>query len=79
MTEPEWVSRVTSRLPMTMPMVKVGGMRVFMSNRVVLVNMRMRFDHRTLMPMPVVLIVNVQMVVLDRSMGVSVNVRFPDE
>jgi len=64
---------------MPVPMVKVGGMRVLMSNRVMPVNMRMRFLYWTLMHMLVVLIVNVQMVVLDRSMGVSVSVRFPHE
>ena len=64
---------------MPMPMVKVGDVRVFMSYRVVIVNVRMRFHHRTLMLMPVVLIVNVHMFMLDSLVGVSVTVPFPNE
>ena len=60
-------------------MMKVGGMWVFMSNGIMSVKVRMRFQNRTLMRVPVVIIVNVQMVVLDRLVGVSVAVSFPNE
>ena len=42
---------------------------MFMSNRIMSVNVRMRFHDRTLMRVPVVIIVNVQLVVLDRLVG----------
>ena len=52
-----------------MAIMKVGGMWMFMSNRIMSVNVRMRFHDRTLMRVPVVIIVNVQLVVLDRLVG----------
>jgi hypothetical protein len=54
-------------------------MRMFMSNGIMSVNVRMRLHDRTLMRVPVEIIVNVQMVVLDRLVGVSVAVSFPNE
>jgi hypothetical protein len=63
---------------MLMAMMKVGSVWVFMSNRVMLVNVGMRFEHRTFMPMLVVLIMNVHMFVLDSPVGVSVAVPFPN-
>ena len=79
MTEEERVQLCHRGLRMPMPMVKIGGVRVFMGNRIMSVNVRMRLHLLTLMPMSVVLIVNVQMFMLDSLVGVSVTVPFPNE
>ena len=64
-------------LAVPMPMVEIGDVRVIVDQGRVPVGMRVRLCHRTLMRMLVMLVVHVQVLVLDRLMGVEVLVAGP--
>lgn len=65
------------RLAVPMPMVEIGDVRVIVDQGRVPVGMRVGLRHRTLMGMLVMLVVHVQVLVLERLVGMEVLVAGP--